>query len=110
MARIFALALALENARDAGQLLVDEIENGIHYTGLPKLWRFVFEAAARHHVQVFATTHSWDCVQAFQEAAADRGDDESALIKLFEEDGMVRAAVLRSEELAIVARDRIEVR
>lgn len=110
MARIFALALALENARDTGQLLVDEIENGIHYTGLPRLWRFVFEAAARHGVQVFATTHSWDCVQAFQAAAADHGDADSTLIKLFEEDGGVRAAVLRDEELAIVARDRIEVR
>lgn len=110
MHRIFALALALENAREAGLLLVDEIENGIHYSGLPRLWRFVFEAAARHQVQVFATTHSWDCVQAFQAAAADRGDAESALIKLFEEEGTVRAAVLQSEDLAIVARDRIEVR
>jgi len=46
-------------------LLVDEIENGIHYTALPQLWRFVFEAARRFGVQVFATTHSWDCIEGF---------------------------------------------
>lgn len=110
MTRIFALALALENARESGQLLIDELENGIHYTGLPKLWHFVFEAAARYGVQVFATTHSWDCVQAFQEAAAHHREMDGTLVKLFEEDGRIRSATLSEDELAIVTRDRIEVR
>jgi hypothetical protein len=110
MARIFALALALENARESGQLLIDELENGIHYTGLPKLWHFVFEAAARYGVQVFATTHSWDCVQAFQEAAAHHRQTDGTLVKLFDEEGRICSATLSEDELAIVARDGIEVR
>ncbi|MEM9459542.1 MAG: AAA family ATPase [Myxococcota bacterium] len=108
--RIFALALALENAREAGLLLIDEIENGIHYSGLGRLWHFVFEAAAHHGVQVFATTHSWDCVQAFQEATERHRATDGTLVKLLEEDGSVEGVVLREEDLAIVTRDRIEVR
>ena len=40
--------------------LVHEVENGVHYSVLPDVWRFVFRAARVHNVQVFATTHSWD--------------------------------------------------
>ncbi len=94
MVRIFQVALALESAKNGrttsadshnrpfrpellstravGMLLVDEIENGIHYTVLPDLWRFIFRVAHLHNVQVFATTHSWDCVEAFQGVAARR--------------------------------------
>src|SRR5690606_12575313 len=42
--RLFGLMLALVNARD-GVLLVDEIENGLHYTVLPSLWRLILATA-----------------------------------------------------------------
>ena len=48
-----------------GYLFVDEIENGIHYTKLGLLWEMVFKNARRANVQVFATTHSKECIEAF---------------------------------------------
>ena len=70
MNRMLGIALALVNAKD-GMLLIDEVDTGLHYSVLPDLWKLVFEVAHRLNVQVFATSHSWDCIAAFQQAAAD---------------------------------------
>jgi hypothetical protein len=67
MTRLFHLILALANAKD-GTLLVDEFENGLHWSVLPKVWDTVLKLAERLNVQVFATTHSRDCIQGFKQA------------------------------------------
>ena len=67
MTRLFHLILALANAKD-GTLLVDEFENGLHWSVLPKVWNTVFTLAERLNVQVVATTHSRDCIQGFKQA------------------------------------------
>ncbi len=112
MNRLFGIALALVNAQN-GMLLIDEVESGLHYSAQPDLWRLVFEAARRLNVQVFATTHSWDCIAAFQEAALQDNRGEGLLISLREkkgEKGRVVAVVFDENELAIVTREQIEVR
>jgi putative AbiEii toxin of type IV toxin-antitoxin system len=47
-----------------GVVLIDEIENGVHYSILPELWFHLGRAARQAKVQVFATTHSRECVVA----------------------------------------------
>jgi predicted ATPase len=68
--RLFHISLALANAKD-GVLLVDEFENGLHWSVQEKVWATVFRLAESLNVQVFASTHSRDCVRAFQQAWAD---------------------------------------
>lgn len=108
MNRLFGIALAMVNARD-GLLLVDEIENGVHYSVQSKLWNFIVQLAARLNVQVFATTHSWDCITAFQQAIREK-DADGMLIRLEWRNGSVRAVEFTEDELAIAARESIEVR
>lgn len=48
-----------------GILLIDEIENGIHYSVLDLLWKSIYDAANAYNVQIFSTTHSFECVKAF---------------------------------------------
>lgn len=67
ISRVFYIILALVNARD-GFLLIDEFENGLHWKIQPKLWQMIFNLAKKLNVQVFATTHSQDCVQGFYTA------------------------------------------
>ncbi|MDS4069291.1 MAG: AAA family ATPase [Candidatus Competibacter sp.] len=67
MTRLFHLILALANAKD-GTFLVDEFENGLHWSVLPKVWNTVFALAERLNVQVVATTHSRDCILGFRQA------------------------------------------
>ena len=109
MQRLLGIALALVNARD-GLLLIDEIENGLHYLTQPDLWRLIFQLARDLNVQVFATTHSWDCIEAFQEAAQEDVQEEGVLIGLEYKKGAVGATLFTEQKLAAVTRAQIEVR
>jgi len=109
MNRIFGIALALVNAK-GGMLLIDEIDSGLHYSVQPDLWRMIFQVAARLNVQVFAATHSWDCVEAFQEAAMEDQKEEGLLIRLHEQDGEMISTLFEERKLGIATRDDIEVR
>lgn len=46
-----------------GILLIDEIENGLYYTSLYILWKAIVKSAKEFNVQVFATTHSYECIE-----------------------------------------------
>jgi predicted ATPase len=109
MNRLFGLALGLVNAKE-GAFIIDEIESGLHYSVQPDVWHLVFEVARRLDIQVFATTHSWDCITAFQEAARVYDQEEGVLIRLVEKQGRILADLFDEEDLTIVAREGIEVR
>jgi hypothetical protein len=109
MLRALGISLALVNAKD-GILLIDEFENGLHYTVQPDLWRLIFQVAHRLNVQVFATTHSWDCVEGFQKAAQENAQEEGVVIRLSAKKGVVNVTLFDEEELGIATREQIEVR
>ncbi len=67
MVRLLSLVLEITNA-SGGAVLADEIENGFHHSVLTKVWRVIGEAARRSDTQIFATTHSWECIRAAHEA------------------------------------------
>jgi predicted ATPase len=73
MRRAAALALALTRASQ-GVLLVDEIEAGIHHSVLRPMLGKLLEAAAASKVQILATTHSLEAVDALVGAVTDRGE------------------------------------
>jgi AAA domain, putative AbiEii toxin, Type IV TA system/AAA ATPase domain len=108
MYRLLGLSIALASAQQ-GILLVDEIETGFHYSILPKVWRLIFETATKLNVQVFATTHSWDCIESFQQAAAKHPED-GMLVRLENREGEMKVTTFDEKRLAIVTRERIEVR
>jgi AAA15 family ATPase/GTPase len=62
--RVAAIILSIVN-NNSNILLVDEIENGIHYTNQNDLWRILFRLAKKFHVQIFTTTHSLEMLTAF---------------------------------------------
>jgi ABC-type cobalamin/Fe3+-siderophores transport system ATPase subunit len=109
MQRLLGIVLSLVSAQN-GILLIDEVENGLYFTVQEDLWQLIFQVACQLNVQVFATTHSWDCISAFQGAIQDEESQESLLIRLeYKEDNIV-ATIFDEQDLAIIIRDRIEVR
>ncbi len=60
-------------------LLIDEIENGIHYSHHRDLWKFVFKLATQFGVQIFATSHSYEMVRAFNQMASAENLGPSAM-------------------------------
>lgn len=67
LTRLFHIILALVNAKN-GFLLIDEFENGLHWSILPKIWDILIRLSEELNVQIIATTHSRDCVKGFYEA------------------------------------------
>ena len=61
MRRLLLLRLALANNVDSC-VLVDEVDTGLHWTVMAGMWRLVVEVAHRSRLQLFATTHSHDCI------------------------------------------------
>lgn len=62
--RIWDIALAFSYCRN-GVLLIDELETAIHSTLLGKFSIFIQELSDIFNVQVFITSHSKECIDAF---------------------------------------------
>ncbi len=62
--RIAAIIISVVN-NNSNVLLIDEIENGIHYTNHVSLWKMLFKLSQDLDVQIFATTHSLEMLEAF---------------------------------------------
>ncbi|MDE6538181.1 MAG: AAA family ATPase [Muribaculaceae bacterium] len=62
--RIFEIALLLSYCSN-GILCIDEIDSGIHYKLLKKFTSFIMDLAKEYNVQLFISTHSKECVDAF---------------------------------------------
>lgn len=109
MRRILTLAMSAVNVEN-GFLLIDEIDTGLYYEVQADMWRLILETAQRLDVQVFATTHSWDCVSAFQEALGNVNSEIGKLFRLDMKYGKIRAVEYLAEDLKIAFQQNIEVR
>ncbi|MBS2021713.1 MAG: ATP-binding protein, partial [Deltaproteobacteria bacterium] len=78
--RAFDIGVSILASQD-GVLCVDEIDSGLHHTTLDRMFRWLSASAEAESVQVFATTHSEECVHAAR-AAFPEGNDAFRLIRL----------------------------
>ena len=107
--RLLTMAIALQSTTK-GTLFIDEIDTGMHHSRLSDIWRMVIMAAKELEIQVFATTHSLDCIRALEEAC---NQDESLRdeVALFSIDRRMDEAVrYGGDELSTVVEHDIEVR
>jgi len=82
--RMLGIALSLTWCKD-GILLIDDIDSGLHYTVMEKMWNLIFETAKSLDVQVFATTHSRDCIESLASIArSDVYDNSDVMIHRIE--------------------------
>jgi AAA15 family ATPase/GTPase len=107
---ILSIILLLYNAKNE-IVLIDEIENGLHYTSQRILWKGIIEAAKRFNVQVFATTHSYECIRAFSSALTKLdGKDDARLFRIEKEEEKFRVITYDAEILEATIESDWEVR
>ena len=106
---VLSWQLAIMTAK-GGTVLIDEFENGLHYAALVDAWKAVGIAARQSSVQVFATTHSWECVLAAHRAFAESDEDDFRLHRLERRDGEVVALTYDQEQLDTAIEFNFEVR
>ncbi len=106
--RLLSLAIAITQCR-GGVLLVDEIDTGLHHTAMSDMWKLIISAAERFDVQVFATTHSSDCVNSIALSSADLEYSQQVTLQRIEPDRQ-RATPYSAEEVETASRHAVEVR
>lgn len=107
--RLLGVALALANSK-GGFLVIDEAENGIHHSVQTNFWKMVLRTAHENNVQVLATTHGWDCVVGFAQAATDLDEVDGVLIRIERGADGLHAVEYSEHDLKIAAEQGIEVR
>lgn len=106
LARVARLFNALIHIQ-GGIVMVDEIENGLHHSVVPRVWEAIDEMCREFDVQVFATTHSYECVESAYEALGDKG---FVLHRLEAKDSGNRCVTYTPDALRGAIRHYLEVR
>ncbi|KIM07109.1 MAG: hypothetical protein KU29_07495 [Sulfurovum sp. FS06-10] len=92
------LCVLLSNAN--GTVLIDEIENGIHYTKLYDVWKAIIEIVQKETIQLFVTTHDDESIEALLKASQDRAFEKVTSIKLFrDEENQIQPSIKKFEIL-----------
>ena len=109
MRRLLALSLSLMRTAE-GFLLIDEIDTGLHWTVMEDMWRLVVETAQQSSIQVFATTHSFDCLRGLAALVESRPDlaEEISVQKI--ERLLTKAVGVDAQDLRVAVEQNIEVR
>lgn len=94
--RVFEIALLLGYCKD-GVLCIDEIDSALHNSLLIPFSKFVQQVAEQFNVQVFASTHSKECIDAF--VKNDYNTSDITAYALVEEDGHVKCKYIDGERL-----------
>jgi energy-coupling factor transporter ATP-binding protein EcfA2 len=107
--RLLALSIALLQARD-GYLFIDEIDTGLHYSVMENMWKLVTETAKRLNVQVFATTHSWDCLEGLGELCRSSQALAPEIVVHKIERSLKESVTFAGDQLPLVVSNRTEIR
>jgi hypothetical protein len=107
--RLLSILLAIHQAK-GGNVLIDEVENGLHHSVMIPVWQAIAEAARQADAQVFATTHSYECIQAAQQAFQPQGAGVLRLFRLDRIQDEIRVAIYDQEILNYAIEMAHEVR
>lgn len=109
MRRLLALAIGLGTSA-GGCLVIDELDTGLHYGAMQRLWKLLIEGAKRLDVQVLATTHSLDCIRALAAFAEENPDHRDDVLLHRVEAKRDRAITFTADEVCIAVRNESELR
>ncbi|MNS73363.1 hypothetical protein D3C72_1068010 [compost metagenome] len=112
--RLFQLALRLFEAK-GGLLFIDEFENGLHYSVQEEAWKMIFHLSKVLEIQIFCTTHSWDCIESFSKVATAVKNRNGLLFRLGSSSvdnspGKTTVTIFDEDDLEILTQSQVEVR
>jgi len=107
--RLLSLLLAIESS-PGGIVMVDEIETGFHYSVLPTMWKAILQAARNSDVQMFSTTHSWECVTAAHAAFSESDKYDLSLHRLDRNKEIVTSTAYDKEMIETALTSGMELR
>ncbi len=109
MVQIARIVLAI-SSMPGGVVLIDEIENGLHHSVLPQIWKVIRETAKRFNTQIFATTHSYECIETAEDVFKSSDDDAFLLHRLDSIETETRCVTYEKETMETAIRHNMEIR
>jgi hypothetical protein len=103
----FVLATAAE---ENSLVLIDEVDAGIHHEALAGVFLSLANMAETSGAQIFATTHSWECIEAACKTSEAIGEPIIALHRLEREEGESHAYTLEKSNIEFAVNHMLEVR
>ncbi len=97
-------------AEYGAMLFIDEIDKGLHHSALMPVWRWLANVSATRDLQVFATTHSLECIVAASHAFAAANDKGLRVIRLEHQQDKTVAAVYDRDLVETAIEADIEIR
>ena len=94
--RVFEIALLLGYCKD-GILCIDEIDSALHKSLLSHFTKFIQQTAKEFNVQIFLSTHSKECIDAFVENGS--ANDEITAYALTMEAGNIQCKYVEGSRL-----------
>jgi hypothetical protein len=91
-------------------LYVDEIDNGLHHTVLEPVWRWLALLSQKRGLQIFATTHSEECIHAACRAFTALNDDGLRVLRLDRREDRTTAALYDRALVETAAETGVEIR
>jgi AAA15 family ATPase/GTPase len=105
----FVYLLLAITAYRKGVVLVDEIEDGFYYDRLTDIWSNLAKFCTNAECQLFATTHSLECLRAML-PAVEKNQDDFSLIRTTRENGKVGVSVFSGKALLSLIRQGFDPR
>ena len=107
--RLFHIVLSLVNYND-GLVLIDEAEQGLHYSVQDKYWELILRIAHEFNIQVIATTHSFDCIKGIAAANERIMQNNTTVIRLYDDGKQINSFEFDQRDIKTAATRGIEVR
>ena len=109
--RVVAILLSVASSDPKSAVLtIDEIENGVYYKHQETMWRQLLHLVREKEAQIFATTHSLECLKTLIAAAGDDTDDIALWRIERDKDGQPELLQFSGDELASAIELDFEVR
>ena len=105
--RVFEIGLNLLYCKNS-LLLVDNIDIYLHHTVLPDVFKIIKEVAEKLDIQIFATAHSWDCVEALAHIC-DPDVSERSQVTLHRIEMRKNNPIMNDENINIEYKSEIEI-
>ncbi|MBF0551794.1 MAG: ATP-binding protein [Deltaproteobacteria bacterium] len=107
--KLFHIVLAVLSFEN-GIVLIDEIENGFHYSVHDKLWLLLADLSTRHNCQIIATTHSWEILEGLKTVTDAAQQELFSYVRLDAAEGKIIPKVYTLDVLLAALNRNWEVR
>ena len=102
------LSITYPNENDC--VFIDEIENGVHHSHLDMLWKVILETSKDANCQVFATTHSKECIDSYARVSKKLEDEDVSFIELGRNEGKLESITYNYDEVIEQVSQHQEIR